>query len=68
MEILLITSVLGFDRRRLDERVREESHECRLFSHREEVGLREGKGESGMHIFFTHGEEKIWRRTGFLVG
>ena len=26
----------------------------------------EGEGEFGRHIVSTHGEEKIWRRTGFL--
>ena len=26
----------------------------------------EGEGEFGRHIISTHGEEKIWRRTGFL--
>ena len=30
------------------------------------VGLPEGEGEFGRHIVSTHGEEKIWRRTGFL--
>ena len=30
------------------------------------VGPPEGEGEFGMHIVSTHGEEKIWRRTGFL--
>ena len=30
------------------------------------VGPPEGEGESGRHIVSTHGEEKIWRRTGFL--
>ena len=30
------------------------------------VGPPEGEGESSRHIVFTHGEEKIWRRTGFL--
>ena len=26
----------------------------------------EGEGQSSRNIVFTHGEEKIWRRTGFL--
>ena len=30
------------------------------------VGSPEGEGEFGRHIVSTHGEEKIWRRTGFL--
>jgi hypothetical protein len=30
------------------------------------VGPSEGEGEFGRHIVSTHGEEKIWRRTGFL--
>ena len=30
------------------------------------VGPPEGEGEFGRHIVSTHGEEKIWRRTGFL--
>ena len=30
------------------------------------VGPPEGEGESSSQIVFTHGEEKIWRRTGFL--
>ena len=30
------------------------------------VGPLEGEGESGRHIVSTHGEEKIWRRMGFL--
>ena len=30
------------------------------------VGLPEGEGEFGRHIVSTHGEEKIWRRMGFL--
>jgi hypothetical protein len=30
------------------------------------VGLPEEEGESSRQIVFTHGEEKIWRRTGFL--
>ena len=30
------------------------------------VGPPEGEGESGRHIVSTHGEENIWRRTGFL--
>lgn len=30
------------------------------------VGPPEGEGESGSHIVSTHGEEKFWRRTGFL--
>ena len=30
------------------------------------VGPPEGEGESSRHIVSTHGEEKIWRRTGFL--
>ena len=30
------------------------------------VGPPEGEGESGRYIVSTHGEEKIWRRTGFL--
>ena len=30
------------------------------------VGPPEGEGESRRHIVSTHGEEKIWRRTGFL--
>ena len=30
------------------------------------VGPPEGEGEFGRHIVSTHGEEKIWRGTGFL--
>ena len=30
------------------------------------VGPPEGEGEFGRHIVSTHGEENIWRRTGFL--
>ena len=30
------------------------------------VGPPEGEGEFGRHIVSTPGEEKIWRRTGFL--
>ena len=30
------------------------------------VGPPEGEGEFSSHIVSTHGEEKIWRRTGFL--
>ena len=30
------------------------------------VGPPKGEGEFGRHIVSTHGEEKIWRRTGFL--
>ena len=30
------------------------------------VGPPEGEGEFGRHIVSTHGEEKIWRRTGVL--
>ena len=30
------------------------------------VGPPEGEGEFGRHIVSTHGQEKIWRRTGFL--
>ena len=38
-----------------------------IFSTRDGVvGPLEGEGEFGRHIVSTHGEEKIWRRTGFL--
>ena len=42
-------------------------HACRFFSTRDGVvGPPEGEAESGRHIISTHGEEKIWRETGFL--
>ena len=37
-----------------------------FFTRRGLVGPPEGEGEFGRHIVSTHGEEKIWRRTGFL--
>ena len=43
-----------------------ESHACRFFHTGWSGGTAEGEGEFGRHIVSTHGEEKIWRRTGFL--
>ena len=58
MEILLVTTDWTS--------VGEESHACRFFPTGGVVGPPEGEGEFGRHIVSTHGEEKIWRRTGFL--
>ena len=50
----------------LDERGGRRVMHADFFTRGGVVGPPEGEGEFGRHIVSTHGEEKIWRRTGFL--
>src|SRR4051812_42854463 len=50
----------------LDERGGRRVMHADFFTRGGVVGPPEGEGEFGRHIISTHGEEKIWRRTGFL--
>ena len=50
----------------LDERGGRRVMHADFFTRGGVVGPLEGEGVFGRHIVSTHGEEKIWRRTGFL--